>query len=184
MHAMESDLVEVMGPVAIAAHLAIARSSALQLIEAGLAGRRYVEGQRQMVERGRVEVLAKRTPVDLTACLPPALVVRVGPPQRDTTNDPRDWYGWYELAPKDARRNGVSRWWRVRDAESLIGRLFVVTVSGFVVDVSRIADARSDRSDWAFQLVDPSASDADAKSWQAVRLKSVGGGAIIRHLLA
>jgi hypothetical protein len=179
---VQSDLVELMGPVAIAARLAIARSSALQLIEAGLAGRRYVEGQRQMVERERVEALARRDPVDLHG-LPPALIVRVGPPQPDTTTDPRDWYGWYELAPKDTRRGGISRWWRVRDADRLIGRLFVVTVSGFVVDVARIAGARSDRSDWDFQLVDPAASDTDAESWQDVRLKSVGGGAVIRHLL-
>jgi hypothetical protein len=174
---------EFMAPTAMAARLSISRPSALQLIEAGLVGPRYTEGQRIMVERQRVEDLAARGPEVEITDLPPALIARVGPPQADTTSDPRDWYGWDETAEKEARRAGVSRWWRVRDAKTLIGRLFVVTVSGFEVDVARIAGARADRNDWAFDLIDAEPSDEEANAWRGIRLRPVKGGTIMRHRL-
>jgi hypothetical protein len=172
---------EFMAPTAMAARLSISRPSALQLIEAGLVGPRYAEGQRTMVERQRVEALA-RPEVEITS-LPPALIARVGPPQADTTDDPREWYGWDETADKDARRAAVSRWWRVKNAESLIGQLFVVTVSGFVVDVARIVGVRADRNDRAFDLVDVEPGDKDADAWRGIRLRPVKGGTIMRHRL-
>ncbi|GEM_PF-4117828 len=178
-----AELIELMGPPAVAERLGMARPSALQLIEAGVVGPRYTDGQRLMVERDQVELLAKRQPKNLDE-LPPALVLRVGPPQKDPDDDSRDWFGWRDQEPsKDKRRAGISRWWRVHEADLLTGRLFVVTVSSFAVDVARINGASSDGSRWAFSLSDPEADDTDAEAWRLVRLKANAGGAVIRHRL-
>jgi hypothetical protein len=177
------ELIELMGPPAVAERLVMARPSALQLIEAGVIGPRYTDGQRLMVERDRVEALAERPTKNLDE-LPPALVLRVGPPQEDPDDDSRDWLGWRgQEASNDKRRAGVSRWWRVHEADRLAGQLFVVTVSGFVVDVARIDGASSDGSRWAFRLSDPEADDTDVEPWRAVRLRATAGGAVIRHRL-
>jgi hypothetical protein len=187
-----TDLVELVGPPAVASRLDLARSSAVRLMEAGLAGRLYTDGQRVMVERELVEDLA--IPVTDLDTMPPALVVRVGPPQRDTEeakfrDKPRKWYGWNSLAhDKTDQRAGISRWWEIRDPDKLRGQLFVATVSGFTVDVARIdsqapATPHPANATWELHIVDPSDGDAAADAWRGIRVKTPGGGAILRHRL-
>ena len=50
-----TDPVELVGPPVVASRLDLARSSAVRLMEAGLAGRLHTDGQRVMVERKLVE---------------------------------------------------------------------------------------------------------------------------------
>lgn len=176
----EMEPVELVGPPVVASALGLARPSAVRLMQAGLAGRLYTDGQREMVERSHVAALAGR-PLKELDDLPPALIVRAGPPHKDGSDDSRDWYGWHAAASKEARRAGVSRWWVVRDADQLAGQLFVVTVSGIVVDVARIAGAISAEDFWAFRLTDPADDDSDAHAWHGLRLRPVAGGAIMRH---
>ena len=176
----EMEPIELVGPPVVASALGLARPSAVRLMQAGLAGRLYTDGQREMVGRSRVDALATLPLKDLDD-MPPALIVRAGPPHVDTSDDSRDWYGWHAAAPKDAQRAGASRWWVVRDADQLTGQLFVVTVSGIVVDVARIVSAISAEDFWAFRLVDPTADDTDARAWHGLRLKPTAGGAIVRH---
>jgi hypothetical protein len=182
-------VIELMAAPAVAAYLGIARPSALQIIRTGLAGPIYSDGQREAVDARIIEKIKIRPVTELDR-LPPAIVVRVGAPQIDLDDPPghewkvRTWFGWHKNAPKADQRAGTSRWWRVRDADRLAqppGQLFVVTVSGLVVDVTRIKGASQDGSYWAFDLRDPTSDDSDAQVWRDVRLRPVGGGPVIRH---
>lgn len=187
-----TDLVELVGPPFVASRLDLARSSAVRLMEAGLAGRLYTDGQRVMVEREPIEALAiPATDLDV---LPPAFVVRLGPPQKDTEeaefrDKPRKWYGWNSLAGDKAdQRAGISRWWEIRDPDKLKGQLFVATVSGFTVDVARIdsqspATPHPANATWELHIIDLRDGDADADAWRNIRVKTPGGGAILRHRL-
>lgn len=176
-------LIELMAAPAVASYLGIARPSALQIIHTGLAGPIYHDGQREAVESKIIKEIADRPMTDLSQ-LPPAIIVRVGPPEIDTSEDSRRWVGWHRNAPRKVQRDGISRWWRVRDAKRLAeppGHLFVVTVSGLVVDVARITDASQEGIYSAFELDDPADDDDEAQMWRNVRLRPIGGGPVIRH---
>jgi hypothetical protein len=173
--------VRLVGPPGVMRRLALHRESAIRLMHAGLAGRLYTDGQREMVELTRVEELGARPLKDL-AELPPALLLRVGAPEPDT--DPennRGWKGWYQDAPREEQLAGVTRRWPVSHAEVLIGQLLVVSVSGFIVEVGRIESATQYSSDltWAFVIRD--ADDAEAAAWRNIRTRQPGGGGVLRH---
>jgi hypothetical protein len=176
-------VIELVGPPVVASKLGFSIPSAIRLMRAGLAGTIYSDGQREMVSRARVDELAARRMRDL-ASLPPAFILRVGPPQEDTSDDPRPWYGWDDLARGDSVTFGISRRWPVRDAEQLRGHLLVVTVSGVVAHVARIADVSPVDDEWAFKLVEPNPDDREARAWRDIRVPTAGGGKTLRHQLA
>lgn len=185
MDTLSLGVVELVGPPQVAKRLDIARSSAFRLMRAGLAGDLYTFVQYEMVERELVERLAENRPMMDLASLPPALIVRVGSPQRDTSKeDPRPWYGWHDKYKEDSVRFGISRWWEIREPHKLAGQLFVVTVSGFTVHVARLGEnpRPSDiEPTWELELTEPAANDADAAAWRNIRTKTPGGGAVLRH---
>lgn len=172
--------IDLVGPPVVASKLGFSIPSAIRLMRSGLAGTIYTDGQREMVSRKRVDKLAERTMRDL-ADLPSAFILRVGPRQDDTSEDPRPWYGWDDMAREDSVRFGISRRWPVRDAEQLRGHLLVVTISGFVAHVARIVDVTPIDDEWEFKLADPAPGDADGRAWKDIRLPTSGGGKTFRH---
>jgi hypothetical protein len=181
--------IELVGPPVVANELGLARSSAIRLMQAGLAGPLYSDGQREMVARQQVDDLARWSTVSL-AKLPPAFIVRVGPRQRnEDEHDNRLWYGWHSLeSDRATQRDGIDRWWEIRNPDELRGQLLVVTVSGFAVYVARI-DPRAApthhpvSATWWLHLQEATARDADADAWRGIRVKTPGGGAVLRHRL-
>jgi hypothetical protein len=184
MDTLSLGVIELVGPPQVAKRLNIARSSAFRLMRAGLAGDLYTFVQYEMVECELVDLLADRRPMVDLAGLPPALIVRAGSPQRDISKDPRPWYGWHDKYKEDSVKFGISRWWEIREPHKLAGQLFVVTVSGFTVHVARLGEnpRPSDiEPTWELDLTEPAAAAADADAWRDIRVKTPGGGAILRH---
>jgi hypothetical protein len=196
---MDINTVELVGPPQVTERLNIGTKAAIRLIRTGLAGPLYRFVQYETVERSRLEVLADPAiwPVRNLDDMPPAFVVRVGPPdERDAEDFPgppspdgsrphwkRSWKGWHKDAPRSEQLAGVTRWWEIREPEQLIGLLFVATVSGFTVEVGRIKGARPSGRDttWAFDVTDPPEEDAEASAWRNVRTKQPPGGPRLRH---
>lgn len=182
----EFDPVTLIGPPQVADRLDIARKSAIKIIEAGLAGNAYTDGQRLLVAEPGVESLAK--PVIKMKNLPPAFIVRVGPPQADGSDPSRRFYGWHAQADATEQREGIRRAWPARDASRLAGTLFVATIAGFVVHVARIAKATPDLhvgdGRWAFTLDIPAPDDSEAGAFKDSRIETTGGGIVIRHRLS
>jgi len=193
---MESDPtepIELVGSSYVAKILGIADLSALKLMRAAIAGPLHTFVQYEMVRREEADRLKDRPLVSLQD-LPPAFIVRVGPPDRSgadkgkKANAPgwtRPWKGWHALADRHDQLAGISRWWQIREPARLGGKLFVAAVSGWPVHVARISHeppvSRGTDATWALDLVDPDAGDDDAKKWRGIRTKMPGGGGVLRH---
>lgn len=165
---------------AVAPSLAVSRPAAAKLIECGVLGPDYSDGQRHLVQTTKVHDIAARAVVPLHQ-LPAALVVKPAAPTLDTTEDPREWLGWRQDAKPEPQRAGVTRWWSVRNAEQLVGELFIVSVSGVVVDVSRISAVASTYRGISFGVTNPPGGDTDAEAWRDIRIPIAGGGLVQRH---
>src|SRR5699024_9255966 len=149
--------------------LGLTRPATQRLFDAGVLGQTLTDGQRTFVYQQSVEELAKR-PITDVADLPPALVLKVGAP---TTSEGRS-IGWNHLETDTAQRRApILRWWPVANDVDLVGHLLVVTISGIVVDVSRITRVIYDGR-VAFEVEE--AHGADTEAWRGQRTKPIPGG--------
>lgn len=156
--------------------LKMTRPATQRLFDAGVLGRTITDGQRTFVYEQSVKDLAAMPTINV-ADLPPALILKVSAP---ATLEGRR-VGWNHLEPDIAkRREPILQWWPVAEDVDLGGHLLVVTVSGVVVDVSRITSVTHDGRA-AFEVEEAHGEDAEA--WRGQRTKPIPGGLTHRNYI-
>ncbi len=161
-----------MGTAAVSAALGINRVGAQQLLAGEVAGETYKD------DRGGLQALAsaierlKSWPtVEPTT---PTLQVKVT--AATWSDSEARWRGWHRRLPTPLRRDGVRGWWAVREPDKLLGRTFVATMSGFVVEVATIVGYETGYGKRIFTLEDPTDDALDLYS--NVRLPPQAGAII------
>ncbi|WP_345295919.1 hypothetical protein [Luteimicrobium xylanilyticum] len=146
-----------------------------QVVRAGLVGPGYATGNGRLVTRQAVEALARR-PARGAADLPPALVLRAGPPR--WTGD--HWAGIHSAMPDAAVAECALRWWAVATPSRLTGHLVVVAVAGFAVWVGRVQGHVRAAGRVGLVAARADHRDADAEQYYTSRLKLPRGAVTVR----
>lgn len=163
-----------------------------QLINSGFLGADQITDNDQVhgphkikaVNKTDAERLASFQPVgDIH---PDALIIRAkvarkrSKKERKKDLDKRTYIGWRAELPE--RFDGVRQWHSVKDCESWIGHLLVVTIAGFVVEVFRIKDYQKFVSLVSFEIERVSLDDEEARHFIDHRFPDNGSGPTVRPL--
>ena len=169
------------GIMSISHQLDIDRTTADDLVKAGVLGQWYSIDGRTATAAGAVRQLLDVPYFDPTDPeTPRALVVKVKPAFAVEDED-RNYQGWHaDLSPKD-QADGIRGWWSVRDVEEWVNHLLVATIGGFVVGVWRITDFETQFGKLhRFAITAVGTEDPEAVKFIGKRMAPVPGGVTLR----
>lgn len=163
----------------VARELGLAEASASRLLQSGYVGAAYrlagrTHSDSSMLTSAQAAELAA---VPFVTHHPETLVVRCGPRQEDTTDDPRKFFGYDPDATWEELTAALGRWWPVGDPAYWAGKAMIATLAGYVVHVGRITGWQVKRRAGFDLEPDPTLD----KAFAGKRLPTVRGG-LIQHL--
>ena len=163
-----------------ATQLGVARAQGARLAATGMLGPLHrTPGGSLFADTPVIERLGQRVP-RTKAELPSALVLRLGPPQREGDETQDRWFGFHVSMTTQQVQESALRWWPVRDAEELSARrvLIVVSVATFPAWVGRISSTKARSGRVAF-AAEPDSGD-DAQQYLSSRLNFQRGPLVDR----
>lgn len=153
--------------------LNIGTESARAAILSGLAGPYYtVNGKNPMVSKRNALGLSKREYAKHDTRISPAL--RLTTTVNHWCNLEKRYVGWHADLPEHELLESLRKWHKINTPEELIGRAFVVSMSGFVVMVKSIQgmEFRPDRK-FALELDHP--TETQLTDYSDKRVPLLGG---------
>lgn len=174
---------QAMSANGLAEALGIAARSAQRIARCGLVGEVW-EDRKTMLFRADMAQQIIDLPTPDPATLPSAIIVKMGDPIVDDSDDPRGYLGYHAQMTPNAKKDAISRWWRIGRAEDYTGQLLVATVGGVVAEVYRIQSSEWLSSYGRTKFETTNAEGTDAEKWRGIRLTGGTTTTVEKHKLS